>query len=346
VIAPCLSSRRKPGPSSGIACARRAPGGACYNQPFAPRKLALTPSPFFSDRKVVFLLASLCCLLWGSAFPAIKSGYAMLEIAAGDIPGKLLFAGYRFVFAGLLLLVMAAAMKRPVFALSSRNLRQVITVGLTQTSLQYLFFYVGLAYTTGVKGSILNATTTFFSVLLAHFIYQNDRLTINKTLGCLLGFVGVMAVNFDDSLLDMSFTLRGEGFVVIASFVLAAATIYGKRVSQTMDSVVLTGYQLTIGGVALTLAGYAFGGELNAFTLQSSLLMVYMVLLSSVAFALWTILLKYNRVGLVAIFNFLIPVFGALLSAIFLGEDILELKNLLALALVCSGIYLVTKSVR
>jgi drug/metabolite transporter (DMT)-like permease len=68
-----------------------------------------------------------------------------------------------------------------------------------------------------------------------------------------------------------------------------------------------------------------------------------LALLSSVAFALWATLLKYNRVGLVAVFNFLIPVFGAILSAAFLGERILEWKNLAALLLVCTGIWLVTK---
>ena len=61
------------------------------------------------------------------------------------------------------------------------------------------------------------------------------------------------------------------------------------------------------------------------------------------AFAIWTVLLKYNRVGQVSIFNFLIPVFGAVLSAIFLGESILELKNVVALGLVCLGIFLVTQ---
>lgn len=56
---------------------------------------------------------------------------------------------------------------------------------------------------------------------------------------------------------------------------------------------------------------------------------------------LWSILLKYNRVGMIAPFNFLIPVFGAALSAIFLGENILEWKY--ALALVCSGIWWVNQ---
>ena len=184
--------------------------------------------PFFSDRRVVILLASFCCLLWGSAYPAIKNGYAMFSIAAGDIPSKMLFAGYRFVFAGLVLLLLAVLTRRNVFVLNFRNFLSTSLLGLTQTSLQYVFFYIGLAYTTGVKSSIMNATGTFFSVLLAHFIYRYDRLNVNKVLGCLIGFAGVMAVNFSPDLLDFNFSLLGEGFVVIAAFILSAATIYGK----------------------------------------------------------------------------------------------------------------------
>nr|WP_328794033.1 hypothetical protein [Hydrogenophaga sp. BPS33] len=45
---------------------------------------------------------------------------------------------------------------------------------------------------------------------------------------------------------------------------------------------------------------------------------------------------------MVTVFNFLIPVFGALLSAWFLGEQVLAWRNLLALLLVCGGIWLVT----
>jgi len=303
----------------------------------------LNPQLFFTSRKVVFLLASLSCLLWGSAYPAIKTGYAMFAIASDDIPTKLLFAGYRFFFAGILLLAMAILTRRDIFILNLTRLRQVTLLGLTQTSIQYVFFYVGLAYTTGVKGSIMNATGTFFSVLLAHFIYHNDRLSTNKVLGCLVGFAGVMIVNFNPALLDFHFTLMGEGFIVIAAFALSAGSIYGKKISQTMDSIVLTGYQLTIGGAVLLVAGYATGGVLSGFTPASTALLAYTVLLSSVAFGLWTILLKYNRVGMVSVFNFLIPVFGAVLSAVFLGESIFEWKNLIALVLVCAGIWWVSK---
>ena len=134
--------------------------------------------------------------------------------------------------------------------------------------------------------------------------------------------------------------------MVIAAFILSAGAIYGKKISQDMVSVVLTGYQLAVGGLVLVAGGFAFDGTLSGFTWQSSALLGYLVLLSSVAFALWTILLKYNRVGEVSVFNFLIPVFGAILSAMFLGESILEWKYMVALVLVCTGIYLVTKTSR
>ncbi|MDR7378478.1 drug/metabolite transporter (DMT)-like permease [Rhodoferax ferrireducens] len=300
-------------------------------------------SSVFTHRKVVFLLASLCCLLWGSAYPAIKNGYALFHIAADDIPTKLVFAGYRFAFAGLVLLAFAAISRKPVFAIKLRTFGQMTLLGLTQTSLQYVFFYIGLAYATGVKSSIMNATGTFFSVLLAHFIYKNDRLSFNKVLGCVVGFGGVMVVNFRPGLLSFDFTLLGEGAIVLAAFILSAASIYGKKISQQVDSVVLTGYQLAIGGVALLLIGFATGGDLEAFTPVSAALMLYMVALTSVAFSLWTILLKYNRVSMITVFNFMVPVFGTLLSALFLDESFLEWKNGVALLLVCGGIWLVTK---
>ncbi|MDY4388743.1 DMT family transporter [Pectobacterium aroidearum] len=301
---------------------------------------------FFSDKKIVFFVATLCCLLWGSAYPAIKNGYELFHIADNDIPGKLVFAGYRFAFAGLLLLVLAVLSGRSIGRFQRGQLVQLSILGIFQTSLQYVFFYIGLAYTTGVKGSIMNATSTFFSVLLAHYLYQNDKLNINKLVGCILGFVGVMVVNINSNGMSTGFTLLGDGFVVIAAFILSASTIYGKRISQTMDPTVMTGYQLAIGGIILTISGYCTGGTLIIPDWKAVLMLGYLILLSSVAFSLWSQLLKYNRVGMVAPFNFLIPVSGTLLSALFLNESILEWKYFFALVLVCSGIWLVNRVVK
>ena len=105
----------------------------------------------------------------------------------------------------------------------------------------------------------------------------------------------------------------------------------------------ITGVSLLVGGIVLTILGLSLGGEVTHFTWESTFNLVYLALLSSVAFCLWNLLLKYNKVGKVSVYNFLIPIFGALLSALFLGETIWELKNLVALVFVSIGIYLVNR---
>lgn len=301
------------------------------------------PVPVFARKNVAYACATLCCLLWGSSYPAIKSGYELFQIATDDIPSKVVFAGYRFLFAGLLLLIFALAQRKPIARLTPWQFGQLSLLGLTQTTIQYTFFYIGLAYTTGVKGSIMNATGTFFSVLLAHFIYQNDKLSYNKTIGCILGFAGVMLVNFNSGLMDFSFVWNGDGFVILAAFILSAATLYGKRISQTVDPTVMTGWQLAIGGLVLVVGGYSTGGTLEVHSIEAVAILGYLTLLSSVAFALWSVLLKVNRVSMIAPFNFVVPVAGTVLSAIFLGENILDIKYAIALVLVCSGIWWVNK---
>lgn len=295
----------------------------------------------FTNRKMVILLASFCCILWGSAYPGVKIGYTLFDISTSHVSSELSFAGYRFILAGLMVLAVALVTSRHAFALSWGNIGSLVLLGLTQTTLQYVFFYIGLGHTTGVKASIMNGTSAFFSVILAHFIYENDRINLKKTVGCLLGFAGVLLVNFSNDLLNFDFKWIGEGFVAVAALAFSASAIYGKRICRKMDSVVVTGYQLLIGGVVLLLMGVSNKGFVTQFTLASTLVLLYLGLLSALAFTIWTILLKYNKVGSIAIYNFLIPVSGAILSAIFLGENILQWKNALALILVCTGIYIV-----
>lgn len=304
-------------------------------------------SPFYQSRTGVFLLATLCCVLWGSAYPAIKNGYVLFGIGKADTAAQLLFAGYRFALAGAILLAFAAITGKRIFALAGSQWRQVALLGLTQTGFQYVFFYIGLAHASGVKSSIMNAMGVFFSVVIAHFLYADDRLSARKALGCLVGFLGVVVVNLGgNGRLDFDFSLLGEGFVIIAAFILAAASIYGKRVSRDVDPLVMTGWQLGIGGLLLTTAGLTGQGHLAAPTLPSCTLLLYLALLSSVAFALWSLLLKHNPVGLIAAFNFLIPVFGVALSAVFLGESLLHWSYLAALLLVSVGIWMVTRPSR
>ena len=301
----------------------------------------MRPTSIFADRRALIAFATLCCLLWGSAVPAVKFGYGLIGIAPGDTPSLLLFAGMRFCLAGLMLLGYGLLSGRRVL-LTPKRLGEVTLLGFGQTSVQYICYYVGLAHTTAVKTSILSSSLVFFSVILAHFIYVDDKLNGRKALGCLIGFAGVVAVNFAANAFDFRFSLMGEGLLLVSTFSGSLAAIYGRRLSQDMDATVMTGWQLLLGGLVLTAMGVMGGGHFASFSIGAGLLVIYLAAVSAVAFALWSLLLKHNPVGSVAVFNFEIPIFGAILAALVLGESVLEWKNLVALVLVSIGIYLVT----
>ena len=61
--------------------------------------MELTTKRTFTNKKVVAIIATLCCFLWGSAYPAVKNGYILFHIEPADVASKLVFAGYRFIFA-------------------------------------------------------------------------------------------------------------------------------------------------------------------------------------------------------------------------------------------------------
>ena len=292
----------------------------------------------------ILLLSVLCTLLWGSAYPCIKTGYVLFALPDDDIPSKLLFAGIRFFAAGILTLFFSiVANRRPVFVKISA-LKGILLVSLTQTVLEYIFFYISMSNTTGVKGSILNASGSFFVVILAHIFYKNDKITTNKLIGCLLGFVGIIMINQSGlSSSAMHFNLMGDGMMLLASLAFAVGSLISKKVCQTADAMVVTGYQLGIGGLLLLIIGLLTGGHLEQITPTGILLLSYMALLSALAFSIWTALGKYNKMSRIAVFNFLTPVFGALLSALFLGEALFNLQNLLALLLVSAGITIVNR---
>ena len=292
-------------------------------------------------KQKVMILAVLAAFLWGSAYPCIKIGYELFEIAADDLGSKFLFAGIRFVMAGLMVLAFTA-LKQPKDCIPKKNMAgRLVLLGILQTTIQYIFFYIGLANTTGAKSAIINSLTAFFPIVLAPLFFRDDRLTVKKGLGCLIGLAGIVIINLDGSGLG-GFKLTGEGFAVFAAMAQSLASIYSKKLARYMNVKTITGYQLFIGGILLAAAGVLTGGTLTAVW-QGVLLLLYMAALSAVAFTVWTYLLSHNPVSSVSIYNLLIPVFGTVLSGIFLQENIMTWTHLISIVLVCMGIVLVNR---
>jgi drug/metabolite transporter (DMT)-like permease len=295
---------------------------------------------------VVCLLAGFCCLLWGSAFPVIKIGYSLLSIDSSDYMSQILFAGVRFTLAGVLTLIFGSIVSKEAVKIKKTGLYKIPVLALFQTILQYLFFYIGLAKTTGTKSSILDATSVFFSVLIATLVLHQEKLTVKKLVGCVLGFAGVIVVNLSSGGIDTNMSFTGEGFIVLSALSYAVSSVMIKQFTKNDNPVALSGYQFVLGGIVMIAVGFAFGGRLNINSIKPVLIVLYLALLSAVAYTVWGILLKFNDVSKVTVFGFMTPVFGCILSAVLLGERLADsgIKTLMALVLVCTGIYIVNNS--
>ena len=303
---------------------------------------------------VICLLAAFCCLLWGSAFPAVKIGYGLLSISSADSAEQLIFAGLRFFFAGVVAVLFHSASLRRLRLPARSSLWKATKLGLIQTLVQYALFYIGMAHTSGVKGSVLMAVHVFFAILISAKLFHYERLNAPKLLGCLCGFGGASlarrggkaTIQESGGGLGGGFTLLGDGAVLLAALANGFSISLFKRYAEGEDTLTLCGYQFIVGGGLLLLTGLCCGGTLPHFTGQSLLLLGYMVLLSAVAQTIWSALTRYNPVGRVAVYGFLNPVFGVLLSALLLreGQQAFTPYSLAALVLVCVGIFVVNRS--
>jgi len=296
-------------------------------------------------RWCICLLAVFCCFLWGSAFPCVKIGYRVFRIGAGDTASQILFAGIRFTISGMLVVLAGSLLNKGWLVPKRGSAGVILRLAVFQTILQYLFFYIGMANTTGVKGSIIEAANVFLAILFAGLLFHQETLTLPKAAGCILGFAGVVLINLSDGDLGGGFSLVGEGFVLFSAASYAMSSVLVKRYSARENPVVLSGYQFLCGGAVLILAGTLWGGQLRPTSGAAFPLLLYLALLSALAYSVWSLLLRYNDVSQVTVYGFATPMFGVILSAVLLdeGSQMPWTQIVIALLLTCAGIYIVNR---
>lgn len=293
----------------------------------------------FTKKRNILIISLICMALWGSAFPTIKIGYELLDIETTDIFSKIYFAGLRFFIAGLMVFIIHRIIYKKRVPIKKEDIKYIAILGLIQTTIQYFFFYIGVANTSGIKSSILQSGSTFFTVIAAHFIYKEDRLNFNRILSLVLGFAGVVVVNLGKDF-DLNFKLIGEGFLLISAILSTIATIYAKNISsKNISPFASSGGQMLIGSIILLIVGkIGMGGDTLPFNLKSFSLLLYSSFISTTAFTLWYMLLQYNSPGKISIYRLFIPIFGAILSVITLAGESFTINIFLGLALVVMGI--------
>lgn len=299
---------------------------------------------FLSTPVGILAAAVTANLLWGSAAPAIKLGYRFFSISGEDTMSVILFAGVRFTLAGILTILIGSLLRGRILLPRRGSGGMILALALMQTVIQYTFFYIGLSHAPASKGSIISPTSTFFALLIAALVFRQEKLTAKKLIGCLIGFAGVVLVSLNGRL-EGGVSLNGDGFLVLAAASYGCSSVLIKRFSAREDPVVLSGWQFIVGGALMTAAGLLGGGELKAVSAAAWPLMLYLGLLSAVAYTLWSLLLQRHPISRIMVFSFLNPVFGVILSALLLGEaKVLNLPRcLLAMALVCLGVWIVNQ---
>ena len=302
-----------------------------------------TRDNLFTWPPAVFFWALVCALLWGSAFPMVKIGMVMLDIQHST-SGKLYFAAYRFFLAGLMIFAGLAVMGKPIRLTCRHDYGVMLLTGLLQTTLQYIFFYIGLSNTTGVKASIIIGSGSFFLALFSHLWFKDDPITLRKSTGLVVGFLGIILVNLQGNSLDFQVTLTGEGFILLTALSSTLALVVVKKAAVRMDPPLMSAYQLVFGAVVLYVVAMVFGPpSVLVFSAPSLVVLFYLSFLSAAAFSLWYLLIRHNRLSSMAVYRFLIPVCAALLSVALLESEHLSWAALAALVLVSLGIVLTSR---
>lgn len=299
-----------------------------------------TKTSFFAKRRNMVLSAVLYTFLWGCAFPLVKICMDSFQIAETDQMSKCLLAGIRFLCSGFLTLLCCRCFGGKI-KLPTQGWKYVISYGLTATAIQYAFTYIALSHIDGSKGAIYDQLGIFVIVFTSGLFFKDDKLNCNKLIGCLLGFIGVFIINIDG--FSFTFSLNGEGLMLVAVVCQTVSWYIAKGSSDKINALLMVGYGQLIGGIVLCGFSLIAGGKIETVNIVGVSTLVLLILISSVAYTLSLMPLRYFPVSEVSSFNLLITIFGVVMSAALLGENIFKINYLISLLLISCGILLINR---
>lgn len=288
------------------------------------------------NKKFAIIFSIFAMFLWGSAIPTIKTTYLELGIGASDTGQKILVAGIRFFMAGIITLTYFLIFDKNYKDFKKLDWKFVIILGLIQTSIQYLFYYIGLSNTFGVKSSIIQAANSFIVVIFSALLLPEDKINSKMILALVIGTIGIIITNTGKPIGGQAMKLTGEGFIIVSTSVNALCTVLVRKYGKGMNGYLLTGLQFFVGSIILIIVGRSLSGGWISFTSKAAILLVYAAFISATAFTIWTLVLQKHSANEFGIYKLFIPLFGSILSVIVLGE-VFTLRLALGMVLVLSA---------
>ncbi|MBN1951066.1 MAG: DMT family transporter [Bacteroidales bacterium] len=282
-------------------------------------------------------LALFACLLWSTAFAAIKIGLRYTT--------PLQFAGIRFILSGLMILPFTGNLKEN-WAKTKKNWKAVFLISLFQTIILYTFFYLGMNKTPAAIGAIIVGAGPLFVALLAHFITGRDPLTLRKSIALMIGFSGIilLAMSKDQGETNHLRVVTGILLLITGNFAGSFGNILVSRNKTGIAPVFLSAVQILFGGLVILVISLFFE-DIN-FTVKPLpyyISLGWLSFLSAAAFSLWFVVLSRPevRVSDINVWKFIIPVVGAVLSWILIAGEKPQWNTLAGMTLIASSILII-----
>jgi len=278
--------------------------------------------------RVVWLIL---CGIWGSTWLFIKLGLA-------DLP-PLTFAGIRFLFASLILVVLILA-RGVRWPRKRRDWLVIAVVGLLQFSLNYGLVFWGEQRISSGLAAVLQSTFPAFGLVIAHFYLPDEPITARRVVGVLLGFTGVAVIFSQQLSIAGKSALIGSIALVLSALCGSYGNVLVKAYGTQIDPFVLAAGQMVCGFPPLLTLGIATEG--NPFHLhwtgRAVLSLAYLVVVGSVlAFTLFYWLVRHMDVLNTMLISLVTPVIAVLIGMIVLHEQ-LNWRLFAGTACIISGI--------
>ena len=288
----------------------------------------------------MILLTLVVMALWGTLFPCIKLGYQAFNIDSGSIPSILMFASVRFIVSGLIVCGYSLLRREKIAAPKKKQISNIVIAGLISIVLHYSFLYIGISTTDSSKTALIKQLGALIYVCFAFLFFKEDKFSIIKILGAVIGFLGIVAINYNSS--GVSFS-TGDILIIMASFCTVFSNIITKKTTSGTSPCWVTGISQLSGGLILLVIALCMGAEFLTFTLESTLVLAYICAASISAYTLWYYVLKHDSLSNMFIIKSSEPLFACLFGALLLGENIFKIQYLIAFILITIGIVLGNK---
>ena len=285
-------------------------------------------------------LALLGMAFWGSLFPVIKLGYKYFEVNTSSAANILIFAAIRFLLCGLIVCAFCFVKKEKYKIPDKSEIASIALMGFFAITLHYGFTYIGLSLTDSSKTAILKQLGTLLYVCFAFLFIKQEKFGINKLIGAILGFLGIIAINSFGG--KISFSV-GDILIIAASFCTVISSIMSKKSVQTVCAVWVTGISQLFGGIVLMVTGILTGGKFPVFNIRAVLLLIYICIASIAGYTLYYYVQKTMDLSSLFIVKFAEPLFAALFGFLLLKEDIFRLQYLASFVLISAGIIIGNK---